>query len=273
MTGMKLSVTMMSFQDRVKSEKMSVAQFIDECAALGVDAVDILEYFWQDKEREISEIPGQLKAKGLEIGAFCVGNNFVALPEDHQKQVDYVLEGLRTASRLGAKRMRIFGGSQTIPEGIRAEDRMGLVIDGIKKCIGAAEKYGIVMALENHGGIPITSDEVLEILRAVDSPWLKVNFDMGNFLSYVGEDPLKAAEKLYKYVDLIHIKDLKLVDGKYKSCVVGEGVVPVKECLEFFGKMGYNGYASLEYEGWELAGSTEGVARSVEYLKGVLKKD
>lgn len=268
---MKLSVTMMSCQDRVTSEKMSVAQFIDECAALGVDAVDILEYFWQDKEREIAEIPGQLKEKGLELGAFCVGNNFVALPDEWKKQVEYVKEGLATASKLGAKRMRIFGGSQNTPEGIKPEERMGLVIDGIKACIGTAEKYGVVLVLENHGGIPVTSDEMLQIIEAVASPYLKVNFDMGNFLSYTGEDPLKAAEKLYKHIDLVHIKDLKLINGAYISCPAGDGAVPVKECLKYLTDMGYEGYASLEYEGWELMGSELGVKKSIEYLKSSLK--
>jgi sugar phosphate isomerase/epimerase len=200
-----------------------------------------------------------------------VGNNFVVPPEEWKKQVDYVKEGLATASKLGAGRMRIFGGSPKTPEGVKPEERMSLVIDGIKACIGTAEKYGITLVLENHGGIPVSSDEVLQIIEAVASPYLKVNFDMGNFLSYTGEDPLKAAQKLYRYIDLVHIKDLKLVNGSYISCPAGDGVVPVKECLEYFINMGYEGYASLEYEGWDIMASKPGVKRSIDYLKSSVK--
>ena len=51
---MKLSVTMMSYHDRVVADGLSVEAFIELSAGLGVDAVDILEYFWQDKEKRCS---------------------------------------------------------------------------------------------------------------------------------------------------------------------------------------------------------------------------
>lgn len=269
---MKLAVTMISYEDYARPGKMTVAQFIDKCSELGVDAVDIVEYFWQSKEKEVQEVPGLLKEKGLDIGAFCIGNNFIVPADERDKQIEYVKEGIRTAVKLGAPRLRIFGGSTNIPEGINPQDRIGIIVESIGKCIDYAKENNITFVLENHGGVPVTSCEMLEVLNAVNSPYLKVNFDIGNFLSSGGEDPLLAAEKLYPYIDHIHAKDLVKKGDKYVSCITGEGIVPIKECLALFAEKGFDGYVSLEYEAWETCESMAGVPKSIEYLKKVLKE-
>lgn len=270
---MKLSNTMISFEDYARAGKMTVAQFIDICKDYGTDAVDILEYFWTDKEREIREIPGMLKEKGLEIGAFCVGNNFIVPADERSGQIEYVKDGIRTAYRLGAKRLRIFGGTTKIPEGIKKEERIDIIIDCIGKVIDYAKENGVTLDIENHGGVPVTSGEILDVLKGVNSPWLKVNFDIGNFLSSGGQDPMEACEDLYPHVDFVHAKDLVKTESgekKYKSCVTGQGIVPVKESIEYFNKKGYDGYVSLEYEAWETMESKEGVKLSLDYLRKVI---
>jgi sugar phosphate isomerase/epimerase len=40
---------------------------------------------------------------------------------------------------------------------------------------------GLVLGLENHGGIVATADGLLEIVRAVRSPWFGETLDTGNF--------------------------------------------------------------------------------------------
>ncbi len=270
---MKLSITMISYEDLAKQGKMTVAEFIETCAGLGVDAVDILEYFWYDKEKEVKEIPSLLKAKGLEIGAFCVGNNFIVPKEDRVKQIEYVKEGIRTAVKLGADKLRIFGGSRDIPEGINKDERLDIIIDCIGQIIGYTKENGVRLVIENHGGIPVTSSQMLTLLNAIDSPWLKVNFDIGNFLSAGGQDPIEAAKELYTHVDFIHAKDLiKLDNGSFQSCITGQGIIPVKETIEFFHEKGYNGYISLEYEAWKTTESTKGVKPSIDYLKSIIKE-
>jgi sugar phosphate isomerase/epimerase len=270
---MKTAVTMYSFLDHIKSEKMSVSEFIAISSGYGADAVDLLEYYWQDKAKQVSEVPGLLKKYNIKIGAFCIGNNFIVKREERQKQIDYVKEGIKTAARLGASRLRIFGGSHDIPEGIRKEDRIGIIVQGIGECIDSAEKNGVTLVMENHGGIPVTSGELLEILQAVNSPYLKVNFDIGNFIFYLDESPVKAAEVLYPYIGHVHVKDMVKTgnpEEKYRISVIGEGIVPVKECLDFLKQKGYKDYVSIEYEAWQTVDSMIGVKKSLEYLKNIL---
>ena len=56
------------------------------------------------------------------------------------------------------------------------------MIEAFEKCLPTAEKLGVVMALENHWGLGLTAQCVLRIVNAIDSPWMRVTLDTGNFL-------------------------------------------------------------------------------------------
>jgi sugar phosphate isomerase/epimerase len=62
-----------------------------------------------------------------------------------------------------------------------------------RDAVKTARDYGIRMAVENH--IDFTSDEMVTLLDAVDSPYLGINFDTGNFLRLL-DDPVKGMDKL-----------------------------------------------------------------------------
>jgi Sugar phosphate isomerases/epimerases len=271
---MKLSITMISFEDDARTGKMTVEDFISAAAKLGVDAVDLLEYFWKDKQNEIISIPRILKKYNLKLASFCVGNNFLkkSLIEWHE-QIDYVKEGLATAQKLGTNKLRIFGGTGSFLDELGKDNAIDMISSGIAEVITTAKEMGITLILENHGNIPVTSADMLKIIRKVNSPFLKLNFDIGNFLDISNENPMDAAKELYQYVDHIHAKDLAIAgkeDMKYSACIAGEGIVPLKECLQFFEQKKYNGYVSLEYEAWDIYGSKYGVPRSIAYLKSIL---
>jgi sugar phosphate isomerase/epimerase len=76
-------------------------------------------------------------------------------------------------------------GIETPLPGYTDEDGFEWVIHCIEKCLPAAEKSGVILALENHWGLARTPEGLLRIVKALDSPWLQVLLDTGNFL----EDP------------------------------------------------------------------------------------
>lgn len=85
--------------------------------------------------------------------------------------------------------------------------------------------------------------ECLDILKTVNSPKLRCAFDFANFLQ-AGDDPLKNWELLKSYVAHIHIKDYKKETKKVVPAGQGDG--HVQAILEDAGRMGYNGFLSLE---------------------------
>jgi hypothetical protein len=72
---------------------------------------------------------------------------------------------------------------------------------GIEKCLPATEKYGVLLALENHWGLGPTPEGLLRIVKAVDSPWLKILMDTGNFL----EDPYDKLEMIVPFTQNLQL--------------------------------------------------------------------
>ena len=59
------------------------------------------------------------------------------------------------------------------------------------RAVRVAETYGIRMAVENH--IDFNARKMLSLLRSVDSPYLGINFDTGNFVRLL-DDPVQAMD-------------------------------------------------------------------------------
>jgi len=280
---MKTSITMYSFHRAARHKGMTVEQFIRTAGGMGVDGVDLLSYFWRDEAAEAQKVAGWLKEAGLDLAAYAVGNNFVRGDDaDFAKAVQTVRDGIEMAARLGAPTLRVFGGS--LPEGVTVEQALERAARGLRECLPLAEENNVVMAVENHGGMPGTSAELRGLLEAVDSPFVKACVDIGNFLS-AGEDAGPAVEATAHLAAHVHVKDFKRfdldsdqgrkperADWRLEACAVGEGCVPLVECFQAFSDAGYTGYLSLEYEGVsddEQAGVQESIAAIRDALEQV----
>ena len=115
------------------------------------------------------------------------------------------------------------------------------MIDSLEKCLPTAEKCGVVLGLENHWGLGRTPEGVLRIVNAINSPWLRVTLDTGNFL----EDPYDR---------------LEMLAPKRPSCrprpttAAGSGtrwIWTTRGSPRILRQHRYRGYISLEFEGRE----------------------
>jgi len=95
---------------------------------------------------------------------------------------------------------------------------------------------------------------MLQLLTEVDSPWLGINFDTGNFLRLL-DDPIKGMARLAPYVYATHIKDLKVQKGVaadewyFFSCTpVGQGIVDNVELVRLLAAAGYDGLLAVEID-------------------------
>src|SRR5437868_4343195 len=85
----------------------------------------------------------------------ALGNNFcTSNPNKLKEQMAYVKEWVEHSSRLGAKTIRIFAGN--VEKGDTEEAARSRCIEAIQEACDFAGKYGIYLALENHGGITAT---------------------------------------------------------------------------------------------------------------------
>ncbi|MBN1865112.1 MAG: sugar phosphate isomerase/epimerase, partial [Victivallales bacterium] len=138
-------------------------------------------------------------------------------------------------------------------------------------------KLGVVLALENHGGLPCTGEEQVEIIESVNSPFLKATVDVGNYMQ-VGQEGQEGTAVAAHLAAYVHFKDFKKIlpaEGsripwELQTCTVGEGDVEHIECLKTLKKAGYKGYVALEYEGSE--DEKVGVPKSLDFTRKVIQE-
>lgn len=192
-----------------------------------------------------------------------------------------VIHALEEAQTLGAPLLRIFGGYQR-ETGSNADPAMDYadgfkrILQGIERCLSAAQKTDVVMALENHGRLPGHAYEIERIIRHFNTPWLRCCFDCANYVSNnMNEmtDPLSAYIRLAPYVAHVHIKDfiyyVKDRRRQAEACVPGQGMVPIRQFIALLEEHEYMGYCSLEYEAAGVVPPKQGVPQSLAYLRQV----
>jgi sugar phosphate isomerase/epimerase len=113
----------------------------------------------------------------------------------------------------------------------------------LEEATALCREFGIGFNLENHPEKTVT-----EILAPIGggNDWLGVCVDMG-WLGTQGADAPQTIRTLGKLVRHTHVKDVKAA-GKHETCLLGEGVVNVAECLKVLKESGYQGWYSWEDE-------------------------
>ncbi|MCS7104034.1 MAG: sugar phosphate isomerase/epimerase [Thermofilaceae archaeon] len=259
---MKLSITVYSLRDYILKTGVTVPQFIEIAARLGAEGVD-LGYYWRDKE-EKEQAKKRLRETGLELAIYITSNDFVKPEGERRVEVEKVKASVLEAKEMDASKLRIFAGD--LKPGIDATVAESWVIESLTEVSDFAADEGIILAMENHGRYFSRIDVVERILKAVNSPSLRLTFDTGNF-SLAEDNPLIAADRLGTWVSHVHAKD---IDVWGKPCAPGEGALDFESITMKLKAKGYDEFLSVEYEGTR--DQLVGVGIGIGYLRGLLLK-
>jgi sugar phosphate isomerase/epimerase len=243
----------------LKKPTMTLDDFIDTGAALNIDAVEFTAYYFPQTSQEyLAGLKGRCSRLGLDVSGTAVGNNFcVRDPEKLKEQIAAVKKWTEVSSLLGAKTMRIFAGP--LEKGDDEDKARTRCVEAIQEACDHAAKLGVILALENHGGIVSTIDQMLALVKAVKHDWFGVNWDSGNFHS---ADPYEDLAKLAPYAVTVQIKTEIQRAGKPKE------EADLKRLVETLRSVGYRGYIALEYEGSEEP--KEAIPGHIETLKKLM---
>jgi sugar phosphate isomerase/epimerase len=149
-------------------------------------------------------------------------------------------------------------GVESVLDGYSEDEGFKWVIDSIEKCIPTAEKCGVVLGLENHWGLGLTSKGVMRIVNAINSPWLSVTLDTGNFF----DNRKKQLAELAPHTCLIQAKTYF---GGAKWPAFNQVNIDYESIGKLMRENNYKGYVSLEFEGNEDANIA--VPKSLELLR------
>lgn len=213
--------------------------FVDYCAEHGCDGAELTSYYFP--KNVTSEFLLQLKRhaflRGVEISGTAVGNTFT-LPkgERRNQEIDSVKKWIDRAQILGAPHIRVFAGTA---EANSKEEAKKLCIAALEECGDYAGQKGIVLGIENHGGIVAEAEDLLDIVRAIKSPWIGINLDTGNFHT---DDPYRDLAKCAPYAVNVQFKSELTPRGAKKQ------EADLNRVLELLRRANYQGYFTLEYE-------------------------
>jgi sugar phosphate isomerase/epimerase len=134
---------------------------------------------------------------GIDIYAVAANNDFSSpVPEHRESQLAYVRDLIRMTADLGVKTLRVFAawpGVTLTPDGatyltarqIWREAHLGVdpaqtwewCRSGLTEAARLAGDAGVMLALQNHAPVTNSPDDMLRLLRDVDSPHLKACLD------------------------------------------------------------------------------------------------
>lgn len=245
----KLSLAAYSFNSQLPKNwpkpgktvpKMTLLDFIDYCAEQDLDAAELTSYYFPAEvtPEYINEVKERCFRLGLDVSGTAIGNDFCK-PEgpDRDFEVEMTRKWIDYSALVGAPVIRIFAGN--VPKGDTEEAALDRCVAGIDDAVAYAATKGVILALENHGGITATPEQLLKIVaRVKPSPWFGVNFDSGNFRT---ADPYGDLEKIAPYAVNAQVKVSIAPNGKPEKADMGR-------IVEILKKAGYRGYLVLEYE-------------------------
>ena len=272
---LKLGVSTYSYW-HFKSERVPIEHVIEEAAKLELDGIEILHQQMASEDTPyLQKLKRHAFIHGLDLYALSIHQGFVS-PEENtrQKNINHTIHCLRLAHELGIPSIRLNSGrwgtvgsfdelmkveGQEPPLPNHTEDEaFDWVISSIEKCLPDAEKYGVIMGLENHWGLTCTPEGVNRIVNAIDSDWLKVTMDCGNFLT----DPYEKLEQIASDAVLVHAKTYY---GEGEWYTLDLDYARIGEILR---KVEFKGYISIEFE--RKADAHTGVPQSVDMLRSAI---
>lgn len=242
-TRMKLSLAAYSFRNALSGPKksMTLDDFVDLASTYDIEAVEPTSYYFP--EPATPEYCRALRRhaflQGLAISGTAVRNTFTYQPGPQlDKEIDHVKRWVDLAAELHAPTIRIFAGD--LQKGTAEADARRWCIDAIHRACEHAATRGVILALENHGGIVTTAEQLLSIVKEVRSDWFGINLDTGNFRS---ADPYGDLAKLAPYSVVVQVKT-EISTGPKGPRQEAD----LARVIKILRDVKYRGFVALEYE-------------------------
>lgn len=179
--------------------------------------------------------------------------------------VDELRSAIEIAHIVGASRVRVYSGAWQ-PDQQHHAAHWTQLVRSLQELSGPAAAAGVVLCAENHfGTMTQTARDTAALVRAVDSPSVRVLYDQANLTFTHDEDVDTAFAVQGDLIGHVHVKDLVFKDPNapfvasetarvhaneraVTSRVVGDGTLDWSLALRRLHEVGYDDVLSLEYE-------------------------
>ncbi len=242
-----------------RSAKYPIERVIEDAARIGFDGVEILHrQMAEESPAYLNKLKQAAFRHSLDLVMLSIHQDFVSpSAEERQQAVRHTEHCIELAALLGISAIRLnsgrWGTVRSFDElmkvkgdepplaGYTDEDAFRWCIESIQRCLPAAEKAGVLLALENHWGLTTRTGNLLRIYQAIRSPWLGINLDTGNFPG----DPYPEIEKIAPHAAIVQAKTY-YGGGEWYTLDLD-----YKRIAAILRQANFSGWVSLEMEGKE----------------------
>ena len=154
-----------------------------------------------------------------------------------KKSVAFVKEWMDRAAACGATSLRANTGKS---QGKKFD--LDITIDSFQSLAEYGKEIGVKILLENHGTSSAVPEKIVEIVKAVDTPWCRTLPDFGNIPPGTNETfRRKTLQMLFPYAHLVSVKGMWF-DDQMKHVPYDIGA-----CVRIGETTGFQGIYSAEY--------------------------
>ena len=269
---------------------MSLAQWIDLAATLGVDGLEFYVGFLEDDPAFLKNTKSALDKHGLAMPMLCCSPDFTQPdPALLQAEIDREKRMIELTSFFGGRFCRVLSGQRRA--GLSRAEGVAQVVRVIKSILPFSEKHGVVLTMENHykdnywqfPEFAQKMDVFAEIVDQIDSPWFGVNYDPSNaFLA--GDDPVALLDRVKHRVVSMHASDRYLKSGTLEDLrkeedsvgyasrlahgVIGKGLNNYDAIFSTLNSVGFRGWISIE----DGMNGMDDLRESVTFLKAKINQ-
>ena len=220
----------------------------------GLDAIEMFDF----KGRDLDTLAAKSKEMGVGICAFCMENGKVW---GDPAKLDAFAEGFRNsveaAHKLGTQNLII--SDDGYPRDADRETVHAAMVEGLKRIAPLAEQAGLTILAEPVSGNYFRdSKEAFDILKAVNSPNVKLLYDIFHFQLIEG-NILNTLKDNLDWIGHVHGA------GAPMRCELTDGELNYRFLLDELGKLGYNKYFGLEF--FTFTDREEKVRKSAELIR------
>jgi len=238
---LRTAICAYSFRKALEAKTMSYEDLVRLAVDLDVDGLDLTVYWLDTSDATLLPLRRLAYRNAVEIYSISVRTEMCKpAGAERDNELASLHKWVDVAEKLGASHIRVFGGK--VPAGVSTDQAARWVAEILKAGSEYSGSKGVILGLENHGGITEKADTILKIVKSVDSPWVGINLDTGNFNRRAYEQIeqcLPYAVNAQFKVEIRPGDDDKQADADWSRLV------------RMFADSGYRGYLALEYEAKE----------------------
>ena len=215
----------------------------------GFEAVELNSPFFESREpdyldalkdnAQLDALKDNAQAAGVALWGMAVdGTGSLCAADEAERAANIAAcrEYLPIGKHLGLTYIRFNTGGNVEPD----EAEIERCADSYGQLAQTGSELGIIVCIENHGGLARTPDPIVAVMERVNSPFCKTLPDFGNFAD---EIRYEALEKVMPYAVACHAKFFEFDEQGHDT------KIDIWNIRNIFERHSFNGRLAIEFEG------------------------